>query len=97
MLAGQSILIPVSQRVLFADAVVSVYAVLPGYANPNNNYNNILTGGFKQNGVTYPAVSAHLKGNMPMGGNVSYKDGHGEWRKFLIMTPRQRQDTAFWW
>jgi prepilin-type N-terminal cleavage/methylation domain-containing protein len=97
MLGTQSILVPVSQRVLFADSIVSDYANLPGYANPGNNYNNILTGGFKQNGNTYPAVSAHLKGSLPLGGNVSFKDGHGEWRKFQVMTPRQRQDTAFWW
>jgi len=95
-LGGQSISMPVSQRVLFADAVVSVGDTLPGFTNPGNNYVSI-PGGFEQKGVVYPSVSAHLKGNMPLGGNVSYKDGHGEWRKFNVMTTRQSQDTAFWW
>ena len=96
-MGGQTMVMPVSERVLFADAIVSVGANLPGYQNPGNNYNNILTGGFQQNGIIYPGVSAHLRGNMPMGGNVGYKDGHAEWRKFMVMTPRSIQDTVFWW
>jgi len=95
-LAGQRILIPVSERVLVADAIISIDGNLPGYNNPGNNYTSI-PGGFKQNGVTYPNVSAHLKGIMPMGGNVGYKDGHAEWRKFKVMTPRTVVDTVFWW
>jgi prepilin-type N-terminal cleavage/methylation domain-containing protein len=95
-MSGQNILIPVSDRVLFADAVCSVSDATPGYQHPENNYVNVV-GGFTQHGVAYGNPSAHLKGNLPMGGNVSYKDGHGEWRKFFIMSPRQAGSPAFWW
>ena len=95
-MAGQSMLIPVSERVLFADAIVSIGDTTPGFTHPENNYVSI-PGGFQQKGVTYPSVSAHLKGNTPSGGDVGYKDGHAEWRKFRVMTPRQRTATAFWW
>jgi len=95
-LAGQTVLIPVSDRVLIADCIVSTAANLPGYNNPGNNYTSI-PGGFTQNGVVYPSVSAHLKNNMPQGGDVGYKDGHAEWRKFNIMTPRSVAGPVFWW
>jgi hypothetical protein len=39
-------------------------------------------GGFTQNGQTYPHLSAHLKGALPSGGNIAYKDGHAQWKKF---------------
>ena len=91
-----SVLVPVSQRVLFADAILSTGNAVPGFSNPGNNYVNVV-GGFTHNGVPYGNPSAHLKGNVPSGGNVGYKDGHGEWRKFNIMTPRNDGTPAFWW
>jgi prepilin-type N-terminal cleavage/methylation domain-containing protein len=92
---GQNMLIPVSDRVLMADAIVSENAVVPGTAG--NNYVTI-DGGFQQNGVTYPNTSAHLKNSVPIGGNEGYKDGHAVWVKFNLMVPRTGANTPyFWW
>jgi len=97
-LPSGSISIPVSDRVLVSDCIISVNANLPGSANPGNNYSSI-PGGFKLNGVVYPHLSAHLKGPLPQGGDVGFKDGHAEWRKFNVMTPRGGGGgtPVFWW
>ena len=93
--AGWSRVIGVSDRELAADVIISNARALPGYANPGNNYNNV-GGGFQQGGQTFTHVSAHLKGNMPIGGNIAYKDAHVDWRKFRFMIPRSSQP-YFWW
>ena len=96
-IAGTSVIIPVSERVLVADCVISQFAsIVPGTAA--NNYSSIL-GGFKKGGVTpWPHLSAHLKNGLPQGGDVGYKDGHSEWRKFKVMIPRTGNNTPyFWW
>ena len=85
-----------SERVLVADATISIGAALPGYAHPENNYTGIF-GGFSQNGMSYPHVSPHLNGNVPAGGNLGFKDGHVEWRDFELMTPRVAAAPYFWW
>jgi prepilin-type N-terminal cleavage/methylation domain-containing protein len=95
-LAGISRSIPVSDRVLVSDCIISLNATTPGSSNPGNNYMTI-PGGFMQNGVVYPHVTAHLKGSLPQGGDIGYKDGHAEWRKFNIMVPRSTSGTVFWW
>ena len=59
-----------------------------------------LIGGFQVNGVVYNHTSPHMKGTLPTGGDVGYKDGHAEWRKFNVMTPRVdsgNNDAIFWW
>jgi prepilin-type N-terminal cleavage/methylation domain-containing protein len=95
--AGQSMLTGVSQRVLIADAIVSEGDNLPGSSFPGNNY-TIIDGGFQQNGVVYPSISAHVRGTMPLGGDVGYKDGSAEWRKFNVMIPRTGANVPyFWW
>lgn len=96
-----TIMVPVSERVLIADAIISVNAAAPGYLNPGNNYSSI-PGGFQVNGVVYNHTSPHLKNNMPTGGDVGYKDGHVEWRKFKTsatdyMTLRSSGGINFWW
>src|SRR5690242_2286736 len=93
---GRTTLIPVSDRVLIADAVISVNATQPGYKHPENNYSSI-PGGFQKNGVVYPHTSPHLKGSLPTGGDIGYKDGHAEWRKFDVMVPRTDKGAVFWW
>jgi prepilin-type N-terminal cleavage/methylation domain-containing protein len=96
-LLGTSVVIPVSERVLVSDCIISVTAnSTPGTAA--DNYASV-SGGFKQNGVVYPHVSAHLKGALPQGGDVGYKDGHAEWRKFNVMVPRGGGGNTpyFWW
>jgi prepilin-type N-terminal cleavage/methylation domain-containing protein len=95
-LMGTSITVGPSDRILIAGPVISVGAAQPGYANPGNNYATI-TGGFQQNGVIYPHTSPHLQGAFPAGDHAGYKDGHVEWHKFQVMTPRTISGAVFWW
>lgn len=82
-----------SQRVLLADATIS----LPGQSNPaarnTYNYTNI------QGGYPVAHISSHLVGRLPVGGNLAMLDGHVEWRKFNEMTPRTSPGNSpvFWW
>ena len=69
----------VSDRELIADVVLSNGNALP--AGPGNAYDNV-GGGFTQNGIIFPHLSAHLKNRVPTGGNIGYKDGHVQWKKF---------------
>jgi prepilin-type N-terminal cleavage/methylation domain-containing protein len=80
------------KRVLVADAILSTGPVQPGYAHPENNYTDIAGGFYLHH------VSPHLKGVIPMGGNVGFKDGHVDWRSFQMMVPRTGNNTPyFWW
>jgi prepilin-type N-terminal cleavage/methylation domain-containing protein len=91
--------IGVSERVLVADSILSVAYATPGIAHPENNYTAV-PGGFLQNGVKYPHISAHVSGTMPAGGNTGFKDGHAQWRKFQFMvlrTPPSSTIPNFWW
>jgi|GEM_PF-175711 len=88
---GVSTIYRASERVLVADAILSAGSALPGYAHPENNYTSI------QGGFAYPHVSPHLKGNVPAGGNLGFKDGHVDWRDFRLMTPRTASGPSFWW
>ncbi|HEX7652166.1 MAG TPA: hypothetical protein VF607_01590, partial [Verrucomicrobiae bacterium] len=100
-LGGNSVMVPVSDRVLVADAILSANAATPSYSNPGNNYVSV-PGGFQINGVTYNHTSPHIKGVVPQGGDVAYKDGHVVWHKFNDpqnpMTLRSYIGTPnFWW
>jgi prepilin-type N-terminal cleavage/methylation domain-containing protein/prepilin-type processing-associated H-X9-DG protein len=82
-----------SDRVLFADVVMSA----PMQNNPaqKNTYNyTSIQGGFIK-----PHRTAHLNGNLPLGGNMGYLDGHVAWRKWSYpMTPRTSGSSpVFWW
>ncbi len=100
---GRSVVVPVSDRVLIADAILSPNggSALPGYAHPANNYTSI-GGGFAAHGQNpYPHTSPHItKGGLPAGGSAGYKDGHAEWHKFgvpTVMSPRTTGGSVFWW
>ena len=95
---GRVISFPTAERVLATDVIISIGTLTPGESHPENNYNMITIGGFKQNDVTYPHLSAHLKGTVPYGETTGYKDGHTEWRKFFKsgMEPRT-SSPYFWW
>ena len=95
-MAGTELVPRASERVLVADATLSEGAMQPAYASPDNNYVSI-AGGFMQNGLIYPHVSAHLTGNVPTGGNLGFKDGHVAWRQFEVMTPRTTTTGPFFW
>jgi prepilin-type N-terminal cleavage/methylation domain-containing protein len=99
-MGATSILVPVAERVLVADAILSGGGATPGYAHPENNYTSI-GGGFTVKGATYPHTSPHItKGGLPAGGSAGYKDGHAEWHKFgvpTVMSPRTTGGSVFWW
>jgi prepilin-type N-terminal cleavage/methylation domain-containing protein len=93
---GGTSIVGVSSRELFACAVISSSATLPGFSNPGNNYSTIV-GYFKKNNVLYPHTSPHMIRGMPTGGNIGFKDGHVEWRQFNVMIPRTSSGANFWW
>jgi prepilin-type N-terminal cleavage/methylation domain-containing protein len=100
-MGAKSILVPVAERVLVADAILSVGGTTPGYSNPANNYTSI-PGGFAAHGQNpYPHTSPHITtGGLPAGGSAGYKDGHAEWHKFgvpTVMSPRTTGGQVFWW
>jgi len=65
----------VSDRVLMADVILSNNNGYP--AKPTQPFKGIGGGFYKQH------LSAHLgPGAMPRGGNILYKDGHAQWKKF---------------
>jgi len=89
---------PLSDRVLTADATISENlagtAASPAAAGSFSS----VDGGFKDpSGNLVPHTSPHLKGNLPAGGNVGFKDGHVEWRKFQQMVQRADSGKGFWW
>jgi prepilin-type N-terminal cleavage/methylation domain-containing protein len=52
-----------------------------------------ITGGFYK-----PHVSAHLRGNVPIGSNIGFKDGHVSWRKFSEpLVSARSSGPVFWW
>jgi prepilin-type N-terminal cleavage/methylation domain-containing protein/prepilin-type processing-associated H-X9-DG protein len=82
-----------SDRVMLADATVSqagqsTVALKDRYAYVRIN------GG-------YPGQlhnTAHMRGSLPSGGNLSMLDGHVEWRKFNVMVSRTGGGSpVFWW
>jgi prepilin-type N-terminal cleavage/methylation domain-containing protein len=98
---GNTMLVPVSERVLVADAILSVGAVTPPYTSPVNNY-TMVQGGFMQNGAYYDHTSPHIIKGMPAGGDVGYKDGHAVWHKFNdtvkpFSLRTDGQGIWFWW
>jgi hypothetical protein len=44
-----------------------------------------------------PGLSPHLNGVFPSGGNVGFKDGHVDWRKFDDMLQQAASGQSFWW
>jgi hypothetical protein len=93
-------------RVLIADVILSDGNSYP--ATSTDNFTSV-GGGFTQNGRQYTHVSAHLKGSLPRGANIAYKDGHAQWKKFAspptAATPPSDDYTMvrtisgpwFWW
>jgi prepilin-type N-terminal cleavage/methylation domain-containing protein len=95
----------VSDSELVADVMISTGNTVP--ATAKDNFSAIF-GGFTQNGVGYPHLSAHLgRGQVPTGGNIAYKDGHVQWRKFDAFNSNANANNTrvrtgsnnpyFWW
>lgn len=62
----------VSDRMIIADVILSGDNTYPA----KGPFLNIKGSFYK------PHVSAHLSRGMPTGGNIAYKDGHAQWKKF---------------
>ena len=89
--AGGAFTPPQSDRVLVADATISSDGqnVYP----PPSSYNFVsVSGGFQK-----PHITPHLDGKFPLGGNVGFKDGHVEWRKFNKMRARTDAGSPTFW
>ena len=90
-------MLPNTERPLIADATLSAneatgptmtVAAAGSFVN--------IPGGFL--GGSVPHISPHLKGQMPAGGHIAFKDGHVSWRKFSEMTQRAvARSKGFWW
>ena len=82
-----------STRVLLADATISA----PGQNNFNLRYSYNWTQ--IQTGFPQTYLTAHMRGPIPAGGNLSMLDGHVEWRPFDKMAPRTVNGSSpvFWW
>jgi type II secretory pathway pseudopilin PulG len=84
---------PNNQRVLLADATISVNPAGTGAAPAAAGSFTSVVGGFP-----VPHLSPHLKGNLPAGGNLAFKDGHVAWREFKDMSQRATGSSrGFWW
>ena len=68
----------------------------PGFAN---SFGNVI-GGYELYGNKISHQTAHWYGGLPLGGNILFLDGHGEWRPFKQMVPRTQMagnGPYFWW
>lgn len=90
-LSGGAVLTPLaSQRVLFADAVISTSNLLP--PTPADNFTDV-AGAYAKHHRT-----SHMDGALPAGGNAAMLDGHVEWRSFSVMVSRGPGASGrYWW
>jgi prepilin-type N-terminal cleavage/methylation domain-containing protein len=78
----------VSDRILFADVVMSLPNQNVDAQRATYTYNRIPNPGYPR-GPQY-WVTSHLDGKMPAGGNTVMLDGHATWKKFNDMIVRTR-------
>jgi hypothetical protein len=85
--------VPNTERVLIADATVSKpdNGVTRDKYAANYDYINVDGWFYKDH------LSPHLRGKIPDGGNLGFKDGHASWRKFDRMDQRAASARSFWW
>jgi prepilin-type processing-associated H-X9-DG protein len=84
-----------ASRVLVADVTLNDSGNSDDYA-VMLTYNWVsIDGAYETDGV--PRLSAHLNGNIPLGGNVGMLDGHVEWRNFKDMQARTGSTLYFYW
>jgi prepilin-type N-terminal cleavage/methylation domain-containing protein len=103
MMPSGNIVKPIpSERVLVADATISAANTdtQAGFIGGQQYIFDTVYGSFMVNNHLYPHTSPHLRGKAPAGGNVGFKDGHVEWRKFQFMDERVASSSSsvgFWW
>jgi prepilin-type N-terminal cleavage/methylation domain-containing protein len=98
-------IVPNSDRVIFADNIMSFNNTDTHgkWASGTKTVFYGMTGSFTTDGRNlYKHFSSHLNahfaGGVPDGGNVTFKDGHTEWRKFADMEQRATGSSwGFWW
>jgi prepilin-type N-terminal cleavage/methylation domain-containing protein/prepilin-type processing-associated H-X9-DG protein len=85
----ETITVGPSDRELVADATLS------NGSNEKDRTKNRYVG---INGGFAGHQSPHLNSRrIPLGGNITFLDGHVEWRKFDKMSVRTTSDPQFWW
>ena len=90
----------IADRELFADATICSPV---GVASTpiSKRYDAITYPGLTYTEVAgwfyLPGLSPHLNGVFPSGGNVGFKDGHVDWRKFDDMLQQAAKGQSFWW
>ncbi|HOP97915.1 MAG TPA: prepilin-type N-terminal cleavage/methylation domain-containing protein [Verrucomicrobiota bacterium] len=84
---------PNTERELVADVILSRADQFTAAQRMTYQYSGIGGGFYKAH------VSAHLRGRVPEGSNIGFKDGHVEWRKFSdpLVKPRTTSGPTFWW
>ena len=90
--------VSVSDRVVLADTTIS----LPGQDNPGSvaRYQWIhIDGSYTAPGWLGHQSNHLIHNTFPSGGNLAMLDGHVEWRKLQLMSPRTDPTGApeFWW
>jgi len=83
----------VSDRVLMADATLDNSGNFDSQNrySTSRNYTDVVGSFYKHH------TSAHLKGTVPAGGMVGFKDGHVQWRRFDEMSEVTGSYKPFWW
>jgi prepilin-type N-terminal cleavage/methylation domain-containing protein len=84
----------VSDRVLLADATLDDSQE---FDNDNKYDTGIRCYTDVAGGFYLHHTSAHLKGVLPRGGNIGFKDGHVQWRNFSDMQVVTDAGNVFWW
>jgi len=96
---GKSVLVPNSDRVIFADNIIS-------QLNSDNRAGFLagahykfydITGGFFYKHHFSSHLTTHGLSGIPEGGNVTFKDDHSQWRKFIQMDQRATGSSWGWW
>jgi prepilin-type N-terminal cleavage/methylation domain-containing protein/prepilin-type processing-associated H-X9-DG protein len=92
--------IPVTDRVLLADATITAAGNISAALKFSYSYVNVATGA-GGGGVPF-FNSPHVKGSLAAGGNLGMCDGHVEWRKLDGMIARSVLSNSgpvpgFWW
>jgi DNA replication and repair protein RecF len=83
-----------SERVLMADSTLDSSSEFDNdnkYDTSVRCYTDVPGGFYKDH------TSAHVSRQIPAGGNVGFKDGHVQWRKFSEMNEVTDAGAPFWW
>jgi prepilin-type N-terminal cleavage/methylation domain-containing protein len=88
---GPTIYPALSDRELFMCSTISTPPNGVSAQRYTYNYINVWGSFYK------PHLSPHLTGAYPSGGNIGFKDGHVNWRKFADMNQQSSAGESFWW